>query len=198
MATTSPDNLFSPNPSDNYNLIANWATSMQSVQAALVKRGNMYVGTSTQRTAFTTAPEGVHWQDTNGGKLEYVMQGGSWTPSVIPVREIPITTFGAGWNGLGGLHTPRLIVSADGRVSLVGMVGRTTATGAFTNIFTVPSELLPQPSGTLMLGAFFFSGGFGGQLSLQPSGVVRLEYSTGSPAVTLNIPLSGTWVKPSA
>lgn len=78
MATTSPDNLFSPNPSDNYNLIADWATSMQSVQAALVKRGNMYVGTSTQRTAFTTPPDGVHWQDTNGTKLEYVRQDGRW------------------------------------------------------------------------------------------------------------------------
>lgn len=82
MATTSPDNLFSPNPSDNYNLIADWATSMQSVQAALVKRGNMYVGTSAQRTAFTSAPEGVHWQDTNGTKYEYVRKSGVWAVSV--------------------------------------------------------------------------------------------------------------------
>lgn len=82
MATTAPDNLFNPNPSDNYNLIADWATSMQSVQAALVKRGNMYVGTSAQRTAFSTAPEGVHWQDTNGSKLEYVRKSGTWELAV--------------------------------------------------------------------------------------------------------------------
>lgn len=198
MATTSPDNLWSPDPTGNYNLVADLATMQTSAQTALVKRANMYVGTAAQRTAFTTAAEGVHWQDTTGDKLEYVRQGGAWTPSVVPVQEIPITTFGAGWNGFGGLHAPRLIVSADGRVDLVGLVGRTTATGAFTNLFTVPSEFLPQPSGTLMLGAFFFSGGFGGQLSLQPSGVVRLEYSFGTPALTMNISLSGTWVKPSA
>lgn len=78
MATTSPDSLRSPNPGDPYNLIADWATSMSSVQTALVRRANMFTGTSAQRTAFTTAPEGVHWQDTNGAKQEYVRQSGSW------------------------------------------------------------------------------------------------------------------------
>lgn len=78
MATTTPDNLFNPNPSDNYNLLADWATSMQSVQTALTRRANMYVGTSTKRTAFTTAPEGVHWQDTDGVKREYVRKSGVW------------------------------------------------------------------------------------------------------------------------
>lgn len=84
MATTSPDNLFSPNPTDNYNLIADWATSMQSVQTALTRRANMYVGTSAQRNAFTTALEGVHWQDTDGQKREYVRQGSSWVDVLPP------------------------------------------------------------------------------------------------------------------
>ena len=78
MATTTPDNLFTPNPSDNYNLLADWATSMQSVQAALAKRGNLYVGTAAQRAAFTSSREGTHWQDTDGPKYEWVRKAGVW------------------------------------------------------------------------------------------------------------------------
>ena len=82
MATTSPDNVRSPNPTDPYNLVADLAILASDVQTALTRRANMYVGTSTQRTAFTTAPEGVHWQDTNGTRLEYVRQSGAWVNAV--------------------------------------------------------------------------------------------------------------------
>lgn len=81
MATTSPDSLRSPNPTDPYNLVADWAISMNDVQAALNKRGNLYIGTSAQRTAFA-APEGTHWQDTNGTRLTYVRKSSVWEPLV--------------------------------------------------------------------------------------------------------------------
>lgn len=81
MATTSPDNLRTPNPTDPYNLVADLAILASDTQAALVKRGNLYIGTSAQRIAFTSAPDGTHWQDTNGDMREYVRRGGSWAVS---------------------------------------------------------------------------------------------------------------------
>lgn len=86
MATTTPDSIRTPNPSDPYNLISDLGIMANDTQAALVKRANLYVGTSTQRTAFTTAPEGVHWQDTNGSKQIWARRAGAWvdiSPSTV-------------------------------------------------------------------------------------------------------------------
>lgn len=86
MATTTPDSIRTPNPSDPYNLISDLGIMANDTQAALVKRANSYVGTSTQRTAFTTAPEGVHWQDTNGSKQIWARRAGTWvdiSPSTV-------------------------------------------------------------------------------------------------------------------
>lgn len=86
MPTTSPDNIRTPNPTDPFNLVADMAITASDTQAALVKRANLYVGTSAQRTAFTSAPEGTHWQDTNGTALEYVRKSGVWRPAVPILR----------------------------------------------------------------------------------------------------------------
>lgn len=164
MATTSPDNLFSPNPSDNYNLIADWATSMQSVQAALAKRGNLYIGTAAQRTAFSTAPEGTHWQDTDGPKYEYVRSGGAWrgaeplsgmitaTPPTSGGNVTVPVTFPAGFfasapnvivsAGDGGGVTVNLNISAV-TISASGFtVNLTRSNGTTTRVFwtAIPSK----------------------------------------------------------
>lgn len=91
MATTSPDNIRTPNPSDPFNLVADWAITASDTQAALVKRANLYIGTSAQRTAFTTAPEGTHWQDTNGTRGEYVRQSGAWVGGDTGWVSLPLS-----------------------------------------------------------------------------------------------------------
>lgn len=78
MATTSPDNIKTPDAGDQYALVQDLGALADTVQNALVKRANAYVGTSAQRTAFTTAPEGTSWQDTNGNKNKYIRQSGAW------------------------------------------------------------------------------------------------------------------------
>ena len=78
MALTSPDAIRSPNDGDQYALVQDLGVLADSTQVALTRRGNMYVGTSAQRIAFTTAPDGAHWQDTNGTLREYVRQSGAW------------------------------------------------------------------------------------------------------------------------
>lgn len=85
MATTSPDNLYSPDSSDPYALTQDLGAMQDSVQTALVRRANAYVGTSAQRNAFTTAPVGTIWSDTNGSRLVYKRGASSWEP-VSPER----------------------------------------------------------------------------------------------------------------
>ena len=81
MATTSPDNLRTPNPTDPYNLVADLAILASDTQAALGKRGNRYIGTKTQMDAFTSAPEGTTWFNTTD-KGEYLRVSGVWYPRV--------------------------------------------------------------------------------------------------------------------
>lgn len=78
MALTTPDNIRTPNDNDQYALVQDLGVMADSIQAALVKRANYFTGTAAQRTAFTTAPEGVTWRDTNGTMDQYVRQAGVW------------------------------------------------------------------------------------------------------------------------
>lgn len=84
MATTSPDNLRTPDPGDPYNLVPDLATLAGDVQAALLLRdNNTGSGTASQRTAFTsTAPDGFLWQDTDGIKMIWRKDGAVWVPAV--------------------------------------------------------------------------------------------------------------------
>lgn len=85
MATTTPDNLRYPNPTDPFNLVADWGITVTDVQNALTRRANSYIGTAAQRIAFTTAPEGVHWQDTDGSKGYWARRGGAWVEVAAPL-----------------------------------------------------------------------------------------------------------------
>lgn len=149
MATTSPDNLWSPDPTGNYNLVADLATMQTSAQTALVKRANMYVGTSTQRTAFTTAPEGVHWQDTNGSKLEYVRKSGAWVEAVpkqlIAVGGISVAQNTTGRTAIsfpvGLFSTPPTVLLTLRSFKANGVAAITsdpvTTSGAYINTFNI-------------------------------------------------------------
>lgn len=78
MATTSPDNIRTPNPTDPYNLVADLAITASDMQTALNRRANTYVGTSAQRIAFTAATEGMIWVETDANKWTYVRRSGAW------------------------------------------------------------------------------------------------------------------------
>jgi hypothetical protein len=82
VATTSPDNLRTPDPSDPYNLVPDLATLSGDVQTALNKR-SITSGTVAQRTTFTsTATAGWLWQDTDGIKMIWRKDGAVWVPAV--------------------------------------------------------------------------------------------------------------------
>ena len=83
MATTSPDNLRTPNPGDPYNLVADLATLASDTQVALNKKvSNLLKGTTAERTAATgTATAGMLWQDTDGIKMIWRKDGAAWVPA---------------------------------------------------------------------------------------------------------------------
>lgn len=84
MATTSPDNLRTPNPGDPYNLVADLATLASDTQTALNKKvSNLLKGTAAERVAATgTATNGMLWQDTDGIKMIWRKDGAAWVPAV--------------------------------------------------------------------------------------------------------------------
>lgn len=143
MATTTPDNLRSPNPTDPYNPIADWAISMSDVQAALNRRANLYVGTSAQRVAFTTAGEGVHWQDTNGSKTRWIRKGSAWVADRISGTTTITTTSSPGGTvkvtfPAGSFANPPMVMAtkqSGGGAKYVPYVVDVTATGFTAGVY---------------------------------------------------------------
>lgn len=173
MATTSPDNIRTPDPGDPYNLVPDLQTLAQDVQDALTDRANTYTGTVAQRTAFSaSAPDGALWVDTDGSKHVWrrdgVGGGGSWV-RLVPdptgysswVNVTPL----AGWTAGTGGNSPQ-VRHGFGMIQFRGsMYGGTPYTNAFSippgfpafNTQRVPMVLDSGNAGVAVL----FSSGFG-------------------------------------
>ena len=81
MATTSPDNAWSPDSVDPYKLTVDLAAMQASVQAALVARVKYFSGSDAARLALA-APylaDGITWKTTDTG-ITYNREGGVWKP----------------------------------------------------------------------------------------------------------------------
>lgn len=125
MATTSPDNLYSPDSSDPYALTQDLGAMQDSVQTALVRRANAYVGTSAQRNAFTTAPVGTIWSDTNGNREVWKWSGSEWGSLIDLSGRAPFAM------AAGRVSTPASGVATvtlpAGRFSQAPLITATTA-----------------------------------------------------------------------
>lgn len=104
MALTSPDNIFSPDRSKAYALTNDLSQLTGTVQSALTRRANQYIGTSAEREASSNMPNGVHWQDTDGKQFKYTWLGGEWKPNritqVMPFLE-PFSAYNPETQGAG-------------------------------------------------------------------------------------------------
>lgn len=78
MATTTPDNLPSPEGTGPVVPVSAFKALANATQAALVKRSNAYIGTTAERLAFTSVPVGTFWADSNGTKRPYLHDGTGW------------------------------------------------------------------------------------------------------------------------
>ena len=94
MATTTPDNIKTPGAGDQYALVQDLGALADTVQNALVKRANSYTGTGAARGAWTTAPAGTKWQDTDGFKRSYTRIAGAWKFSPV-IASGSVTLSGA-------------------------------------------------------------------------------------------------------
>lgn len=153
MALTSPDAIRSPNDADQYALVQDLGVLADSTQVAITRRANMYLGTSAQRIAFTTAPDGAHWQDTNGTRREYVRTAGAWL-GVTPISGTiafgassgttlrQTVTFPAGYFAVPPAVHCTVITSAPGSYETFSVTAATIVTAASADI------LFARPSAT--------------------------------------------------
>lgn len=140
MATTTPDNIRTPNPTDPYNLVADLAILASDVQTALNRRANLYFGTAAQRAAFTTAPNGTHWQDTNGSMYEWVRIAGVWRGSRPIGGQLTLTAPSGGGRTSGSVtfpsgmfgSAPTVVVSGNSVVPESHSVSSTATTTTLT------------------------------------------------------------------
>lgn len=165
MATTSPDNIYSPDSGNQYALVQDLGAMADSVQSALATRGNSYRGTSAQRTAFTSqAPQGTLWSDTNGSQLVYVRKGTGW-------EEVNQDPEDSGWQNLLGN-----IGSGTARWRRYGESVEVEVSGATVSGVVNLSPTLPlaeRPS--VQRRSFIFSGSNAiGTILVLPSGQVQL------------------------
>lgn len=102
MATTSPDNLWSPDLSSGFDPILNFANMQASVQEALEKRANLYRGTGAERIAFgSQAKVGTVWQDTDTSQQMYIWTGSQWTVHRRQTMNITYKKEGTSLAGIG-------------------------------------------------------------------------------------------------
>ena len=190
MATTSPDNIWTQDSADNYDLVIDAAATATSIQAALTARANSYKGTTAQRTAFTaTAPEGTTWADTNGDKTLWIKQGASWQKVwTVGAASSPAPTgitLNAGWKiyaGADSFMRSGTLVAANWAFTYTGADISVSASGDIGNqtIGTLPVPLRPAQETPLASGRSGRVGAFG----LLPSGDLMLASVGGTANIT--------------
>lgn len=90
MATTTPDNIYSPDAGQQYALTQDLLAMADSVQDALLTRGTTLSGAGAPSSGLT-APDGTLYVDTSSGLL-YLKISGSWSRFM--------RTTGGGFNGI--------------------------------------------------------------------------------------------------
>lgn len=159
MATTTPDDIYSPDSTKAYALTADLGAMAASVQAALWKRSWYYVGTDAQRLALT-APDlrnGIIWEDITNGRI-WQRKAGAWDEKdlvrnvgrINPVTSGNQTNIGATRTNVNGT-TINLTLSAP---TLLRFYGNVTTYSASTSDVVVVSVADGGPNNNLFDATF--------------------------------------------
>ena len=198
MASTSPDNIFSPDKGQQWNLTSDWQQTAESVQAALNKVRNeitpgarAFSGSSADRMDFLPlAQEGDSWQDTEGGWVRYVKRNGSWEASMYAVVPFlsPFSAYSEAW-GSGVLVTRQGdTVTVQGAAS----VSDSSNISSSNPFFEVPSWAIPSRAASLGLNQG--SGESVWYLQISADGRAHGErYRPSSTSTNIWLPFSGTY-----
>lgn len=181
MATTSPDNLYSPDSVNPYNLTVDLAAMQTSVQAALVNRPSNYrIMTDAQRIALSGANlfEGlVVW--TSDTRREWRYTNTTWVPSDTLWSALPLSN---GWVNFGSVYGNARYRKIDGVVWVTGMIkSGTTSPGGI--IATLPAGFRPA---SYLMRSVAVSGGVG-QVDVTPAGTILHGMSVSSTWTSLEI-----------
>lgn len=192
MATTSPDNIWSPDSGDDYALTVDLAAMADTVQDALTAVKTYRIMTDAQRLALTGADlfEGLTVYTTDND-TEWRYTGSSWIRIGGDTGWTSFTSFGTGWTATAG-YTPQ-IRRIGNRVQIRGAL-TLGSNGAYSSIATLPEGF--RPSANTWLGVSQSSQlGVSGMLLLNSSGLLTVPslYRTGSPTTGAVFPLVGTW-----
>lgn len=83
---TTPRGIWTPDSTDDYDLVVDLAATANSIDGALdnlSESSNVRVGTAAQRASFlASAPVGSLWQDTDGIRMIWRKDGSAWVPAV--------------------------------------------------------------------------------------------------------------------
>ncbi len=138
---------------------------------------------------FNAAELGLTRAFSEADALEYVFNNGVWRPEFASLLISP----GPGWaRNASYINT----ISRHGDFVVCNFVFNNASSGSPTNLFTIPSDLLP-PFGGSISEAFATglvssnSGNYRGQLGVRSTGVAYVSYPTG--AASGPISGSGTW-----
>lgn len=144
MATTSPDNLYSPDAGTTYNIPVATAAMQDSVQAALTNLRSQVpsltpyrTGTNTQRLALTGMAAGLKFWATDT-KLEWVYDGAKWllTPGQL-LGSMESTSSPTSANALIGTVITVSGLSVGQRVRVISApVGVSLASGGSVTVWT--------------------------------------------------------------
>lgn len=193
MATTSPDNLWSPDAVDDYALTTDLAAMQDTVQDALtgIRGGLAYRAdlTDAQRIALTGGQlfEGLRVRTTDT-KIDWLYTNSTWVP--WGTSTTTSLTISSGWSATVG-YTPRLVRNG-GIVTIFGAVTN-NGSGAFTSVLTVPTGY--RPAVHTFLAATHSNQGMNGAGLVDPTGLLTYPagYFDGSLGASGVVPLVGSW-----
>lgn len=200
MATTSPDNIWTPDSGDDYALTVDLAAMADTIQDAITAVPRNYrVGTDAQRLAITGGNlfEGLTFYTTNTN-IEWFYNGSAWLPNDTNPTTLSLNS---GW--VAGDSPIRYLRRGNAVEILPFEVGRTgsgvsVGAGVSIGIATLPAGLRPSDTEILGTGSIGVAGNLGASRWLVSSGgsiIFQSMVATGTMAagisVTNNITFGG-------
>lgn len=192
MATTSPDNIWTPDSGDDYALTVDLAATADTVQAAFNARPRTYrTGTNAQRLALTGGDlfDGLRFFATDTD-IEWLYDGSTWTPvASLGTAFTPTWTASSSAPSLGnGSLVGRYGYISRKRVAVRYFLtfGSTTSGGAGTWAFSLPAGMVAQSSGEQGLACKAYLAGLGHNYS----GIAMV--AGGGTTIVPNFPVSAS------
>lgn len=187
MATTSPDNIWTPDSGDDYALTVDLARMADDVQDALNRTQRVRTGTGDPSGV---ASEGDGWfSTTNRYFWRYI--DGAWRLWDTPT--VPLTSLAMNWSAALAPNAP-YIYARGGRAFTGG--GVIFGSGANVgDMLTVPAAFRPGAAGVHWVGTTMgpTSNPFVGGIGVSNTGTLSLTRLTLTPVAGVSLALTANW-----